>query len=79
MNEQHAEGMFTSGERMVIRKDDPRLSTEDRKTLFRKGETELTLMSAKGLRRVLPGLGTQEADAFALFVDSLRTTTAVRP
>lgn len=79
MNEQNFNGMFTSDERIVIRKDDPRLSAENRKTLFRKGETELTLISAKGLRRVLPGLGTQESDAFALFVDSLKTTTAVRP
>ncbi|RLL74176.1 hypothetical protein D8666_13250 [Ochrobactrum soli] len=76
MNEQHAEGMFTSDERMVLRKGDPRLMREDRERRFRKGETELTLFSAAGLRRVLPGLGTQESEAFGTFVDSLRATTA---
>lgn len=76
MNEQHAEGMFTSDERMVLRKDAPRLAREDREGLFRKGETGFTLNSAAGLRRVFPGLGTQESEAFGTFVDSLRITMA---
>lgn len=70
------ESMFTGDGRMVLRKDYPGLSEADKAGLFREGETELTLISASGLRRVLPSLGTQEADAFATFVDSLKTSAA---
>lgn len=68
--------MFTDDGRMVLRKDYPALSEADKTELFREGETEITLISAPELRRVLPSLGTQEADAYATFVDSLKTSAA---
>ncbi len=68
LNKTAFENLFTESEKTILRKDDPRLTAEQR-AMFGDGETELTLVSKAGLKRILPLIGTQEAQAFSAFMD----------